>query len=142
MLQTAFPEQAPAATKNAVTGVAATPVALPSHGQTRRQDEIQLIIPAEKLLSTDDIHWAGNDPRRGNTGHKRAGTAGDTGQFIDAGDFTQQLRQCPNFTGRTAPAAEQSGEQQGKIRDFIQPLGDLRLNGQSLLRVTSDNDIV
>ncbi|VAL48876.1 Uncharacterised protein [Enterobacter kobei] len=141
-LQAAFPEQAPPAAQHAVTGVAAAPVALPAHRQTGRQDEVQLIIPAEKLLSADDIHRAGDDPRGGNAGHQRAGAAGDTGQLIDTGNFPKQLRQRPNFASGTAPPAEQAGEQQGKIGDFIQPLGDFRLNGQGLLRVAADDDVV
>ena len=141
-LQAAFPEQAPPAAQHAVTGVAAAPVALPAHRQTGRQDEVQLIIPAEKLLSADDIHRAGDDPRCRHAGHQRAGATGDTGQLVDAGDFAQQLRERPDFTRGTAPPANKPGEQQGKIGDFVEPLGDFRLNGQGLLRVAADDDVV
>ena len=141
-LQAAFPEQAPAAAQHAVTGVAAAPVALPAHRQARRQNEIEFIIPAEKLLSADDIHRTGDDPRGRYAGHQRAGAAGDTGQLIDPRDFAQQLRERPDFAGRTAPAAEKPGEQQGKIGDFIEPLGHFRLNGQGLLRIAADEDVV
>ncbi|SAH80004.1 Uncharacterised protein [Enterobacter hormaechei] len=141
-LQAAFPEQAPSAAQHAVAGVAAAPVALPAHRKTGRQDEVQLIIPAEKLLSADDIHRAGDDPRGRHAGHQRAGATGDTGQLVDAGDFAQQLRERPDFASGAAPAAEKPGEQQGKIGDLIEPLGHFRLNGEGLLRIAADNDVV
>ncbi len=141
-LQAAFPEQAPAAAQHAVAGVAAAPVALPAHRQAGRQDEVQLVIPAEKLLSADDIHRASDNPRGRHAGHQRAGATGDTGQLVDAGDFAQQLRERPDFASGPAPAADKPGKQQGKIGDLIEPLGHFRLNGQGLLRVAANNDVV
>ncbi|CAI2407588.1 Uncharacterised protein [Serratia ficaria] len=140
-LQAALPEQAPAAPQHAVAGVAAAPVTLPGHRQTRRQHEIEFVLAVEEFLAADDIHRPGDDAGRGGGGHQGAKTAGDAPQLVDAGQLAEHLAQCAQLADGAAHAAHQASEQQRQVGSLVQPVRHFGFNRQRGHRAAADEHV-
>ena len=66
-------------------------------------------------MSADNIHRAGDNAHRGDTGHQLSGTTGDARQFVNTRQFTQQAAERTGFPASATGSPEQSGEQQRQI---------------------------